>query len=1202
MRNSLIAFFLLLFTQITFGETLKVYKSGVCTTYENPFGENITIEGILKSDSISLSGPVNNTVIKALKEAIRNTTNKTSYILLIDFTDAVFDDSEKIDLTGLCDGQSGMKEFRFPKNGLPRTCSLEETFRNCKNLKEIKNLDKIDSISNMSLAFKNCSNLESIIFSDTKKVLHSSSSSGFSSTFSYCRKLKEIKNFDSFIINQDMSCTFYNCNNLTIIKLGTVDGTYFVYSDRTFYACPAIVYFDYSTSVMPKEWEKLSSKFVCPITKCSISAIFTDEKKYYSISYNPMYAYASDTIFRIGETLETSKEVKFDDLTQDDLKYHLWVGVKNESMEEYCYSEPTPIVYREKETMVTFHNYGITLEYALDTLPLVVKNKASVWSDFDTMRVSGIIDDFNILRLTKFIKAKNNIDVIDLSESIIQTKFLNFNALSANKRLEEFIFPNTLVTCPCDLTCAFEDCRYLKKVKNLDKLISITSLESTFTNADVEELTFSEIPDTNSISLNRAFCYCSSLKNINNLDRFRNILSLESAFRSCSCSHLSFSTFPNNNKLNLNNTFMYCTQLKNLDLRVFTNIEYIGNTFKGCRSLDTLKLSFNLEKTKGGNFFEECSPNVLIYLPDSVKSIENTYGMTHYVLPITNVFVNLTSKDSFECQILPNYVVSQDTVWKCTFRSGDTIVKKLSDDLLSQSVKISCGLKNDAMSDYCWATPIYVQEIEGPYVSIQKSLSSIQKAFWQDTFSYTETYPLDSITDDNLKNIYSIQLHGKYNDSTLSIIKSAIKESNNLHICDFSDTELDITQAMEYFFDGKSQLSSVIFPAEENDNPISLKSAFSSTPNIEELDLTYFSNIINMNMAFAGCGANSITFSSRENNNEINLTQTFFGTSIDSLDLSIFNNISDLSQAFFNSTIRSLKFSEKENKNSVSMFQTFAGADFYTNEIVNFDKFTNVNNYIATFQYANNFSFHDDTYLDTLRFGTDPNKIQTDSLTWTFAFSSRIGVKYLPDGVDSLPSKWKNYHNFVVPMVADTTNWTTRSLLENILNMPEISPSYAYIADTIRYLVPMSFLREWLAAFGFSSTSLRAGNMDEIESIIFDPETMDIENYRGYALTCVVSNPKYRALAYAISVEDILNCGDPSNVTTNLSTQGIYVSEKDRIITISSADNHHIEIFNLLGVSLYKGNTNGKVLKIKLSSGVYLILSDGLLLKKIIIE
>ena len=116
MRNSLIAFFLLLFTQITFGETLKVYKSGVCTTYENPFGENITIEGILKSDSISLSGPVNNTVIKALKEAIRNTTNKTSYILLIDFTDAVFDDSEKIDLTGLCDGQSGMKEFRFPKN------------------------------------------------------------------------------------------------------------------------------------------------------------------------------------------------------------------------------------------------------------------------------------------------------------------------------------------------------------------------------------------------------------------------------------------------------------------------------------------------------------------------------------------------------------------------------------------------------------------------------------------------------------------------------------------------------------------------------------------------------------------------------------------------------------------------------------------------------------------------------------------------------------------------------------------------------------------------------------------------------------------------------------------------------------------------------------------------------------------------------
>lgn len=1211
MKNSLTIFLLLLFTQISFGETLKVYKSGVCTTYENPFSENVTIEGIFTSDSISLSGPVNNTVIDALKKAIRNTTNKTSYISLIDFTEAVFDDSEEINLTELCDKQSGMKEFRFPKNGLPRRCSLKSTFRDCTQLMEIKNLDKIDSISTLSRTFEDCFVLESIKFSDTPKVLRSSGS--FEGAFFKCRKLKEIKNFDSFVINQDMSRAFYCCNNLTSIKLGTVDGTASPSFYATFEECPAIVYFDHSTSVIPQAWENMSPIFIYPISSCSFSSTITDEKKYYSMSHEPKFTYAPDTIFKIGETFETAQVIKFENITKDDLKSKLWVGVKNESMEDYCYSEPTPIVFREKETMVSFSYYGSVIECALDTMPLVIKNKASVWDRFDTMKVSGIIDDIYLTQLTNFFKAKNKFKVVDLSEAIIQTDSLDLNNLFSNGHnryeLKEFIFPNTIVSCPCDLTRAFYNCQYLKSVKNLDKLASITSLESTFYNAEIEELTFSEIPDTNSVSLNGTFKYCSSLKTINNLDRFSNITSLESAFWSCACAHLSFSTLPNNNPLNLNNTFRFCSQLKSLDLRPFSNIEYIGNTFRGCRSLDTLRLSFNIEKTRevhdkdgythrSGEFFEECSPNVLIYLPDSVKSIESTYGMTHYVLPITNTYVKLASAESFECQKLPYYVATQDTAWRCTLHSGDTIVKKLSDDLLSQSVLISCGLKNDAMNDYCWTTPIYIQKIDGPHVSVQRAL---QRIYWQDTFSYAETYPLDSITEDNLKDVYSIQLHGKYNDSTLSIVKSALKENTALHLCDFSDTELNISLAMEDFFYGKEQLIRVTFPTGENSQPISLKSTFEGTPLLKKLDLSYFANITNMNLALSGCGADTVVFSTQENNNEVSFTGAFSGTSIDSLDLSSFSKISDLTHTFFGSTVRSLKFSDKENNLSVSMFQTFCGTDFYTNEIVNFDKFTNVNNYIGTFQQANNL-FNKDTYLDTLRFGTDPNKIQTDSLTWTLAMAARIGVKYLPDGVDTLPSKWRNYHDFVVPMAADTTNWSPRSLLENILNMPEISPSYAYIADTTRYLVLMDVLKDWLAAFGFSTTSLRAGKSDEAEYILFDPETMDLEDYKEYALTCVVSNPKHKALAYAVSVEEILKSGAPSAIATKSNTHNINVSEKDGIITISSEGNHIIEIFNILGNSLFNGNTNGKELNIPLPSGLYLILSDGVLLKKSIIE
>ncbi|MBR4840777.1 MAG: hypothetical protein IK005_09930, partial [Paludibacteraceae bacterium] len=335
-----------------------------------------------------------------------------------------------------------------------------------------------------------------------------------------------------------------------------------------------------------------------------------------------------------------------------------------------------------------------------------------------------------------------------------------------------------------------------------------------------------------------------------------------------------------------------------------------------------------------------------------------------------------------------------------------------------------------------------------------------------------------------------------------------------------------------------------------------------------------------------------------ENNNEVSFIQTFAACPLDSINLSAFTRISDLSQTFNpcsnrRQPLRSITFSEKENPLSVSMFQTFTGTTFDTDEIVNFDKFTNVNNYLATFQMINNFEGR----LDTIRIGTDPFKIASDSLTWTFLSSGRI-IKYLPDGVDSVPSKWRNCHDFVVPITVDSSNWSIDSLFQDyqlfsdfIYTLPDLGPSYAYIADTTWYLVLNDYLQAWINSFGFNS-SLRAASAEQPLSsdkyMVFDPQTMDIADYmEDYSLACVASNPKHKALAYQVKLKDLREKVQIPQVITDTDCK-IYTDQGT--IVISASTDSDVEVYDTTGKLIHIGHVEkDKELRVNVSNGIYLV-------------
>lgn len=1241
MKNLVSVLLVLLSGELALGETVKLYKGGVCETYEDILKDDSSRDVIFPADTIVVSGEIDQITLNNLKASTTN--GSRSKVQVIDLSGAYFAPSEKLDWESAFSSCKSLTCFRFPEVQIEGECKMDFIFYGNQNLTRVENLDKVNNIVSLCQAFDGAKSIEELTFSENAKILETAYGDsplyrtfasceklkhinnfdkfesfkslretffycgaleeiaftenggtiddywGLRSTFKKCSSLKRVRNLDKFVLEGRMDETFADCSSLTEIRLGTVSG----FENSTFENCDAIVYLDVTTSQIPKDWVREgNSHIVWPIDKCSILLGVSNENSFVSYTYSPACAVVKNTIYRVGETFDSSVPVKLEEISEKDTKKYLWMGLKNESMDDYFYSDSTPITFRDKEAFAIINGYKVSV----DTL----QNKSDYYSG-DSIKIIGSLDDERMAKVLANIKNKNRYKVIDFSESEFEMDSLNFAICGGNTNLVKFYFPNEPQKTCFSLEYAFYNCDKLKEVVNFDNIVHINNLRETFYNCiDLEEISFSEEPDTNKVALDHTFSSCMNLKKVNNIDRYTKIISLYGTFLSCkSLEEIRLSTVKRDEAVDVTSTFGGCSSLKNL-IGFDAIQKYMDNemysTFSGCTSLDTLRISADISRYDFERAFDNCP--AIKYLPTEVRELltaQKMPNMSNFVLPIKRVYMQL---DSLSILQYPKYCAVQDTVWRCLLETGDTIVvKKLTDEIINRCVAISCGLKNESMEDYCWSNSIYNKSLDIPYLVVE-NVYLVEKDLYT-TFPYI--LPIEDLHEESLNDAYTLQFHGYFNDSTLSLVKKSLSKNRDLHSCDFSDAELDVTYALNRFFAGKKNLDNVVFPAKENDNPISLSATFYQTGNMPKVDLSYFTNIICMDSTFMECGVDTILFPTVENNNNVSFRLTFFGCNAESYDLSSFSKISSLIGTFSFTGISYLKFSDKANNLPVNMQSTF-GLTSFCLPVLDLSSFTNVTSFLGTFQMCGDLVGCGDGGLDTLIFGTDPNTLTDDNLTWTFLSASKVGVKYVPDGVDSLPKKWRSYRGFVLPLGVDSTYWTAYSLFEDIFSLPAITPSYAYVSDTTRYLVLKSMLKSWMAVFGFPTDMLRSDD-GALEYIVFDPETMNLEDYKDsdYVLTCVVSNPKFNTLAYALGVDDILN-STPASLLDEMAYCNIDVVVETGGFSISTEDKCDVDVLNTLGVSVFKGVINSKAQFVSLPSGIYMILYNGMFLKKVIVK
>lgn len=1240
MRKIVFIFLLsIIYTSMATSASYIFYKNGEASAFD----DIETADTIAGWDSLSIVGDLDDwSGWEYLKPSIKS-------IQLLDFSKAEFTQREYW-LFVASPNLENLKTVRFPTDTINARIKLD--FTGCKNLTTIENLEMLQNVSltysfeqceslkkihfgkcylvgggGLDYSFKDCKNLEEfeanvLDVQDKNKLflLHNGFFGGceklqmiyigevrngnLTTSFRSCKQIKTIR-IDK-ITNSRLSKTFAESETLEDIYIGSISDSEYD-NDNAFDGCNAQVHFSRENNYFCDAWKKNFRIFLWHIDSSSVHAsVQNGQIKILNAIAYPQCMIAQDTIWKVGETFEAAEIIESTDslnkITNFENK-NIWVGLKNESMDDYVWSAPFHL-QQEKDAMAYIVDANGEYYIKLDTI-----NNLKVVKP-QTIRIVGTMDD-NLLR-----KAKNHFHSnagwyqnIDLSEASFAFSNENLDSIAFGMgNIQHFAFPEKDQEGTYDLTSSFEGCLSLREIKNLENIHDIGGLEQAFVKCEsLKELTFSQEADTNKISLKKTFEGCWRLERINNLDRFKNITNISYTFNGCKALQtVAFSSEEKADEIRLEHTFYQCNNLKSISgLESFINYQWANFAFVNCYSLDTLRLGHPKDNYISGNrAFENC--HAFIYFPKSMTTYDESRVTSiilhNVVLPIVDFYADINSIDSISIIPQPQYVAIQDTLWKYKIEDSIHSSKELTAEIKANASMIWCGIKNDAMSEYIWSLPIYTKKPDMPYLSLGISPQSYKmEEMYHHIVTIDSLYPGSIHKYASNYKYCSIQLYGNYNDSNIIRVKNAMRENNsaldNLTSFDFSNATLNITNGLKGFFQGTTKLGQVIFPQERNESPVNLDSTFYGS-GIYEVNLSYFENITCMDFAFTSSSLKKVTFSEKENNNEVSFIQTFLGCPIDSIDLSSFSKISCLTQTFFSAGafdhIHFMKFSDKENSLPVSMFQTFAGMECNMDEIINLDKFTNVNNYIATFQSINNFR---NTRLDTVRLGTDPNTIAPDSLTWTFAMSGKV-IKYLPDGVDTIPEKWCKYHNFVVPITVDSSNWSIDSLFKNsqsfsdfIYSLPDLGPSYAYIADTTWYLVLNDYLQTWINSFGFSS-SLRAASAEQPIStekyMVFDPQAMDIADYmEDYSLVCVASNPKHKALAYQVKLKDLLEIVQVPEVITDTDCK-IYTDQGT--IVVSASIDSDVEIYDTTGKLIHIGHIgNDKELKVNVPNGVYLV-------------
>ena len=516
------------------------------------------------------------------------------------------------------------------------------------------------------------------------------------------------------------------------------------------------------------------------------------------------------------------------------------------------------------------------------------------------------------------------------------------------------------------------------------------------------------------------------------------------------CAVLTSVTLPevtSDNQISLCNTFRACEKLTTLNnLEKLTNIINLDTAFRYCIELESITLP---EGTKAESIsfydaFISCAKLKEINNLDKFNNISNMAGAFRYCYILEEVTLpEGTNAESIsfsyafsECKKLTKVT----NLEKFTNINSLAYAFQFCEELVSitlpkgstaESITFEYALRN------CKKLPGIIDLREFT------NISSLKYTFSGCALLTEITLPEGTTSKENMSFYFTFS-----DCSSLTSIENLEKFTN--------------ISSLENTFSSCPKLSSITLPEGTTATDISFSSTFSGCYELSEItNLDKFNNISKLEKTFDRCRKlQKITFSSDTNDRSVDCNNVFFGCTmlktIENFDA--FTNISRIDYAFAECRVlESITLPAGTKNQNISFSSTFYGC---TNlkTINNFDKF------IRTLYMSRTFS---GCYaLTEIRLGMDPNILIESNSTETFNNTNPACLKYLPEGVKTIPNEWikSGYNNFVVPFEIDDIKAPTVIAHGEALTLPTVltyTPNYAAVKGTGTWQIQKSGETDW---------------------------------------------------------------------------------------------------------------------------------------------
>lgn len=526
----------------------------------------------------------------------------------------------------------------YTDNVLPTSCAF--WFSNFENLKEIQNLDKLNTrqVTNMYGMFMNCSSLETIDISTFSTASlekdDKEETSGIKYMFYGCKKLKSITLYNPetpsvhFTPNSkitSLSGIFSDCNALETIDLSYFDiGTNITDMSQMFYNCNTITTLDLSKFNTNNVTDMSAMFYHCN----NLTTILVDQNIWKTNNGTNTSAMFSGCINLIGnngtqyDDSQTSGDYAHIDEGQDNpgyfttgsykIIYDLDGGEETENPTSLPLSGATSDITLKEPTK---EGYFFTGWSGTSATGLTGDNNTNVsipkgskgnriytahWAQGKPYAV--VTETEGTKKMTFYYGVKPTSDdtktVLDIPEEM--TMYNPIWRIWRDNRgpIKEVIFDESFKQYQpdkCDGWFAdFSSLTTITNIQNFDAS-KVTDMSQMFSGcSSLESIDDFPFNTTNFTDMSYMFYNCTSLKNINlNFNR-ENVTDMSYMFYGCTALE-SIELNINTSKVEtMNSLFGECSALKSItfgDNFNTANVTDMGNMFMYCRSIETLDLS-----------------------------------------------------------------------------------------------------------------------------------------------------------------------------------------------------------------------------------------------------------------------------------------------------------------------------------------------------------------------------------------------------------------------------------------------------------------------------------------------------------------------------------------------------------------------------------------------------------------------------------